>query len=254
LEVFLRQNQKLKNMKTIIHRANSRGRSKYDWLDSKHNFSFAGYMDRNRINFGALRVLNDDIVIPGAGFGKHPHDNMEIISIPLKGELMHEDSMNHKQVIRENEVQVMSAGTGLFHAEYNASNTDEVNFLQLWIYPNKKNIKPVYDQKFFNPKEGKNTWQPLVSGADNETGETLRIQQDAHITRTFLEAGKEIKYKPRRTSYGSYLFIVYGEILYNSETFSDRDAVGIVGNSEFTIKANSDTYVLNIEVPDIASN
>ena len=241
-------------MNNIIHKAETRGVSKYSWLDSRHNFSFAGYTDRNRVHFGALRVLNDDIVQPGTGFGKHPHDNMEIISIPLKGALMHKDSMDHEQVIGEHEVQVMSAGTGLYHSEYNASKTDEVNFLQIWIYPNKKNIKPVYDQKYFDPEQGNNVWQYLVNGPEDRPAETLTIHQDARISRTFLEAENEIKYKPARTNYGSFLFIVFGEILYNNETLSERDALGITGNSEFTIKAKKDTYVLNIEVPDINNN
>src|SRR5210317_2249605 len=136
-------------MRKTIYKADERGFANHGWLKTHHMFSFANYYDIERMGFGVLRVLNDDIVDPGTGFGKHPHDNMEIISIPLKGALMHEDSMNHKQVIGENEVQVMSAGTGLYHSEYNASQTEPVNFLHLWIYPDRKNVKPVYDQKYF---------------------------------------------------------------------------------------------------------
>lgn len=241
-------------MEKIIHRANSRGTSKYDWLDSKHNFSFAGYTDRERVHFGALRVFNDDIVNPGTGFGKHPHDNMEIISIPLNGALMHEDSMNHKQVIGENEVQVMSAGTGLYHAEYNASQTEPVNFLQLWIYPDRKNVKPVYDQKYFDPKEAENTWQYLVTSIDDPIEGALQIHQNASITRSFLAAGEEINYTPKRTSYGSFLFVVYGEIQYENEKFTDRDAIGLINTDEFKLTAIKDAYILNIEVPDIKNN
>jgi len=238
-------------MKKIIHRADSRGRSKYSWLDSKHNFSFAGYSDHERIHFGALRVLNDDIVAPGAGFGRHPHDNMEIISIPLKGALMHKDSMNHEQLINENEVQVMSAGTGVFHSEYNGSQTDEVNFLQLWIYPNKKNIKPVYDQKYFHPEKAKNKWQKLVVGVESDEQDVLTIQQDARIQRVILEKDSEINYRPLRTSYGCFLFVVYGKIEIEGDTFYERDAVGVSEAEEISVTALTDAYVLNIEVPDI---
>lgn len=239
---------------TIIHRSATRGQSIYDWLDSKHNFSFAGYSDPSRVHFGALRVLNDDIVQPGAGFGRHPHDNMEIISIPLKGALLHKDSMDHEQVIRENEVQVMSAGTGLFHSEFNASQTDEVNFLQIWIYPHSRNAKPVYDQRFFDPEGAKNRWQEVVSGFEQRTAEALSIQQHARITRTFLEAGQEIIYKPQRTSYGSFLFNIYGEFLYKDQMFFSRDAIGIKGSDPFTIKASLDACILNIEVPGLKTN
>ena len=238
-------------MKTIIHRANTRGVSKYDWLDSKHNFSFAGYNDRDRVHFGALRVLNDDIVAPGTGFGRHPHDNMEIISIPLKGALMHQDSMNHKQTIKENEVQVMSAGTGIFHSEYNASQTDPVNFLQLWIYPDKRNVTPVYDQKLFNPEGAVNQWQTLVTSKTEEKQEALQIHQAVKISRLTLKQGQTINYELSRTSYGSFLFMVYGKILHKDETIQERDAIGITGVEQFEIKALEDAYVLNIEVPQI---
>jgi len=238
-------------MKKIIHRADSRGRSKFSWLDSKHNFSFAGYTDRERIHFGALRVLNDDIVAPGSGFGRHPHDNMEIISIPLEGALKHKDSMNHEQLISENEVQVMTAGTGIFHSEFNASETNEVNFLQLWIYPNKKNSKPVYDQKYFDPEKAINRWQKLVSGLEQKDPEVLTIQQDAIISRLILQKDFKINYRPKRTSYGCFLFVIYGSVEIDGETFFDRDGVGLLKMEEISVKALSDAYILNIEVPDI---
>jgi quercetin 2,3-dioxygenase len=238
-------------MEKIIHRANTRGRSQYDWLDSKHNFSFAGYTDRNRVHFGALRVLNDDIVQPGTGFSKHPHDNMEIISIPIKGALKHEDSMHHQQIINENEVQVMSAGTGIFHSEYNASETEPVNFLQLWIYPNKRNVKPVYDQKLFDPAKAKNKWQKLVTSLEDDMGETLKIHQNATISRVMLDENSEINYSLDRTNYGSFLFVIKGEIEIDNDTFSERDAVGLTETKDFKIKAKKDSYILNIDVPDL---
>ncbi len=242
------------DMNTIIHKAESRGRSQYDWLDSRHNFSFAGYTDRERVHFGALRVLNDDIVQPGTGFGRHPHDNMEIISIPIKGALKHQDSMNHQQVIGENEVQVMSAGTGLFHAEYNASESEAVNFLQLWIYPDTRNVKPVYDQKWFDPELAKNKWQIMVSGKQDQLQGSLVIHQRAKISRTFLDKGKEIIYNPSRTSYGTFLFIVHGEILHNDTVFSERDAFGIEGKESIRLIAREDSYIISIEVPEINLN
>lgn len=238
-------------MKKVIHRAETRGRSQYDWLDSKHNFSFAGYSDRDRVNFGALRVLNDDIVQPGTGFGKHPHDNMEIISIPLKGGLQHKDSTGRSQVIKENEVQVMSAGTGIFHAEYNPSDMEIVNFLQIWIYPDTRNVKPVYSQKYFDPGEAQNQWQKLVTGVKNADDETLIIHQEAKLSRIFLSKNNEINYKLNRTNYGSFLFVIEGEIEVGNETISARDAIGISGVEEFKLKAKKNAYVLNIEVPEL---
>lgn len=235
----------------IIHKANTRGQSKYDWLDSKHNFSFAGYKNPERVHFGALRVLNDDIIQAGKGFGKHPHDNMEIITIPLNGALKHSDSMSHEQIISVNEVQVMSAGTGIYHSEYNASDSEDANFLQLWIYPNRKDVKPVYDQKYFNPSKAKNRWQKLVTSIDQEDKNLLTIHQNAHISRTFVDKDFELNYKLAKSSYGSFLFVIDGEIDIDGETYSARDAIGLSSLSEFKIKAKQNSYVLNIEAPTI---
>jgi len=238
-------------MQNIVHRAESRGQSKYDWLDSKHNFSFAGYSDRERVHFGALRVLNDDIVQPGTGFGRHPHENMEIISIPIKGALLHKDSMNHEQVIKENEVQVMSAGTGIFHSEYNASKTEEVNFLQIWIYPDEKNVVPVYDQKFFDPELAKNKWQTLVTSIGNPAPGTLTIHQKAKISRILIDKDSEVEYSLMAPDHGIFLFVIEGEAEIGNDKYFRRDAVGMTNVPEIKIKAVSDTYLLNIEVPDL---
>lgn len=238
-------------MNKIIHKSDTRGHSEYKWLNARHSFSFASYHDRNRVHFGALRVLNDDIIQGGGGFDTHPHDNMEIITIPIHGELKHKDSMGHEQVISENEVQVMSAGTGIFHSEYNASETEQINLLQIWIYPNKKNIKPVYDQKYFKANEAINNWQFLVSYKENPIEGSLTIQQDACISRLILEEYKELSYQLQPNSYGSYVFVISGEIEIDGETYSDRDAVGISNVTEINIKAKKDSYILNIEVPDI---
>ncbi len=235
-------------MEKIIYKANTRGHFKNDWLNTRYSFSFADYYDRNRLNFGLLRVLNDDIIQPSSGFGKHPHDNMEIITVPISGSLTHEDSMGHKEAIGANEVQVMSAGTGIFHSEFNESPTDEVKLFQIWIYPALRNIEPRYDQKFFEPKEAQNKWQLLVSSFKNEN-EALKINQEAKISRVFLDNGNTIDYQPSEQSYGSFVFIIDGEVEIENEIFNQRDAIGIVGTGSFNIKANSNACVLNIEVP-----
>lgn len=238
-------------MTRIIHRANTRGISKYDWLDSKHSFSFSDYRNPERVRFGALRVLNDDIIEAGSGFGKHPHDNMEIITIPINGALKHMDSMGHKQIIDINEVQVMSAGSGIFHSEFNASEENAANFLQLWIFPDTKNVKPVYNQNYFDPKEAENKWQMLVTDTNNKSEKVLGIRQKATISRTFLTKDFEINYTLNSGSFGCYLFVISGEIELDGERFSDRDAVGLSDISGFKIKATQNVYMLNIEIPKI---
>jgi len=238
-------------MNKITHKSETRGRSNYGWLDARHSFSFASYHDNNRVHFGALRVLNDDIIKGGGGFDTHPHDNMEIITIPIHGKLLHRDSMGHEQVISENEVQVMSAGTGIFHSEFNASETEDANTLQLWIYPNKKNVKPVYDQKYFKASEAINDWQFLVSYVENPIDDTLTIQQDATISRLILSDGKEIDYRIQPNSHGVYIFVISGEIEIDGENYQSRDAVGISNITDLTIKAKKDSFILNIEIPNI---
>ena len=168
-------------MKTIVHKAASRGFANHGWLQSYHTFSFAGYHNPERMNFGMLRVLNDDIVKPKMGFGTHPHNNMEIISIPISGALSHKDSMNNQRSIEVGEVQVMSAGTGLTHSEFNDSSTDEVNFLQLWIFPEQQNVTPYYNQKKFESTERKNKFQSLISPKTQQIEGSLPVNQQAYI-------------------------------------------------------------------------
>lgn len=235
-------------MKTILHKAESRGHYDYGWLSTKHTFSFARYNNPERINFGALRVLNEDIVKPGEGFSKHPHDNMEIVSIPLEGKLLHRDSMEHEDIIRTGEVQVMSAGTGIFHEEHNASKTNNVHFLQIWIYPNQMNVKPRYEQKRFNPDDALDQWQALVNGSGNTT---LMINQNAKISRVFLSEGTEIKYDLSPKSHGSYLFNIYGSVKLLDITINDKDGVGILNTQSYTLKALKDSYLINLEVPNM---
>lgn len=234
-------------MNTIIHKAATRGHADHGWLSSYHTFSFAGYNNPERVRFGLLRVLNDDVVAPGMGFGKHPHDNMEIVSIPLKGALAHKDSTGRSEVIRTNDVQIMSAGSGIAHSEMNASSAEEVNFLQIWIFPKKRNIDARYEQKTFNPAERINKWQTVVSPNEKDGG--VWINQDAWFSLTKLEAGKSINYKQNLNSNGVYVFVIDGEAEINNEKLYKRDGMGIAGAGEFTITASQDAEILLMEIP-----
>lgn len=233
-------------MKHVFHKSESRGHFNYGWLDTRHTFSFARYYNPDRISFGALRVLNDDIVQPSEGFGKHPHDNMEIITIPITGSLLHRNSMGHEQVLHAGEVQVMSAGKGLFHEEYNGSPNSASNFLQLWIHPNKYHIAPRYDQRAFNPELAKNTWQSLVGPMGSES---LNIYQNAYISRTFLSAGKSSEYKLNSSRNGCYLFIVEGNVRLGEIPLESRDGLALWDTNSFRIEAKTDAYIINMEIP-----
>lgn len=238
-------------MQKQIIKANSRGSANYQWLQAKYSFSFAGYQNPERIHFGALRVLNDDIIQAGTGFGEHPHDNMEIITIPLRGAISHKDSMEHEEVIGVNEVQVMSAGTGIFHSENNASQTEDINLLQIWIFPNENNVKPVYDQKYFDPAQAQNQWQKLVTSIKNKDGKALTIHQNAHISRSFLSKDTEIEYEIEESSYGVYLFIIDGEVEIEGDRLEARDAIALTDTNSVKIEIKEAAHVLCIEVPDI---
>jgi redox-sensitive bicupin YhaK (pirin superfamily) len=233
-------------MKTLLHKSETRGHFDYGWLDTHHTFSFARYYDPQRENFGALRVLNDDIIKPAEGFGRHPHYNMEIITVPITGSVLHRDSMGHEEVIKAGEIQVMSAGTGIFHEEYNASNSEDTSLLQIWIFPKEKNIKPVYNQTLFEKSPAENAWQKLVTHNDPET---LHIHQDAIVSRTFLDAGKELDYSLMDSSFGSYLFVIDGEIEIAGQTLNKRDGLGVSDTKSFSVKAKQDSYILNLEIP-----
>jgi redox-sensitive bicupin YhaK (pirin superfamily) len=234
-------------MKKTIHRADSRGYADHGWLKSYHTFSFANYYNPERTRFGVLRVLNDDIVEPGMGFGTHPHDNMEIITIPIKGELAHKDSTGNKEIIKENEVQIMSAGSGLTHSEFNNSKTDKVNLLQIWLFPKEKNIKPRYAQKVFSPDEMKNTFKTVVSPDKNTGG--LWINQDAEFLLASIDKGKSLKHSVKFSGNGIYLFVIEGSIEVLDEKLSNRDAIGLEGIEKFEIKADEDSKVLVIDLP-----
>jgi len=236
-------------MKTIFHKADTRGYADHGWLKSHHTFSFASYQNPNRMNFGALRVLNDDLVQPNMGFGTHPHQNMEIISIPLKGALSHKDSMGNKRAIEVGEVQVMSAGTGLTRSEFNDSKTDEVNFLQLWIIPEEMNVEPNYEQRDFSAEVENNQLQTVVAPKDKLKGNALPISQQAYIYRTTLEADNSIQLKPKATNNGFYVFNVEGDVIAAETNLENRDAIGVYDTEVLYIKANQNSELIIIEVP-----
>ena len=235
-------------MKKIIHKAESRGYADHGWLRSHHTFSFASYQNSERMNFGMLRVLNDDVVQPEMGFGTHPHRNMEIISIPISGALSHTDSIGNKRSIEVGEVQVMSAGTGLKHSEFNDSKIDAVNFLQLWIIPEIENITPYYNQKIFEALERKNKFQVLVSPKGKQVEGSLPINQQGYISMIDLDKGFETTYDLKN---GAYFFLIEGEVLIEDENLKRRDAIGIIEKNKVNIKANKSSKLLVIDVPMI---
>lgn len=234
-------------MKTILHKANTRGHANHGWLDSHHTFSFAGYYEPARINFGLLRVLNDDIVTGGMGFGMHPHDNMEIVSIPLRGALEHRDNTGGHAIIRSGEVQIMSAGSGIAHSEKNASTTEDVNFLQIWVFPKERNIKPRYEQREFAVTDRQNKLQTVVSpGKENGA---LWINQDAWFSLTHLSPGTTLDYSLHRGGGGVYIFVVEGSISVGDQVLSRRDGLGVYDTETISIKAVAEAEVLLMEVP-----
>ena len=230
-----------------IHKADSRGSANISWLEAKHTFSFADYYDPKRIHFGVLRVLNDDIIAPSKGFGTHPHDNMEIISIPISGSLKHKDIMGNEAIIKQGEVQVMSAGSGITHSEFNASDTDPVNLLQIWIIPKEKNVEPRYDQKDFSGSQKANTFQLVISPDGRD--ESLMIHQNAFFSLSTLEAGKQITYTPYAEENGLYLFVINGEVGIDNDILSSRDGAAFTTYSELILNAKTASRVLIMEVP-----
>ncbi|MEO5592673.1 MAG: pirin family protein [Chitinophagaceae bacterium] len=234
-------------MKTIFHPAAERGHANFGWLDSHHSFSFGQWHNAQKMHFGALRVLNDDMVKGGAGFGTHPHDNMEIVSIPLAGALAHKDSTGTSEVINTGDVQIMSAGSGLSHSEFNASKTDPVNFLQVWLFPKEKDIKPRYDQKTFNAADRVNKWQVVVS--PDEKDKAVWINQDAKFSLATIEAGKELEYKNAFAGNGVYFFVLEGKATIADKELDKRDAIGVSETADITVKATDTVSILAIEVP-----
>ncbi len=234
-------------MKSVFHLSNSRGHANHGWLDTYHTFSFANYYDEERIHFGALRVLNDDTVEGGKGFGTHQHDNMEIITIPTEGALEHKDSMGNSGVIQKNEVQVMSAGTGIFHSEFNANKDIKIKFFQIWIIPNKQNVHPRYQQKNFNPQEYKNKLLEIVSPVLSENN--LWIYQDSWFHLGSFDSGFEIEYQIKKPGNGVYAFLIEGDVTIENQILNKRDGMGLWEVDKINIKSNSISELLLIEVP-----
>ena len=235
-------------MKTVLHKANTRGHANHGWLDSWHTFSFAGYHDPSRIHFGALRVLNDDTVAAGMGFGKHPHDNMEIISIPLDGDLEHQDDTGTHSVIKKGDVQVMSAGTGIAHSEKNKNSDRQVKFLQIWVFPNKKNVAPRYDQQTFTDADKHNQLATVVSPVGSADG-GVQIHQDAWFHLGVLDKSTQLTYNLKKETNGVYAFVLEGDVTINDIVLNRRDGLAISESGQLKITADSPAEILLMEIP-----
>lgn len=234
-------------MKTVIHRASERGSADYGWLKPNYYFSFSQYHNPARMRFGLLRVLNDDFIAGGGKFHTHPHDNMEIVTIPLEGAVEHRDSTGGHGIIRAGDVQIMSAGSGVQHSEANASATDPLSLFQIWIFPKERDIAPRYDQRHFTPEGRQNQWQTVVSPL--EADQALWINQEARFSLADLEAGKTLEYSPAFAGNGVYLVVIKGSITVGDNRLQTRDALGISETDRFSILADTDAELLAIEVP-----
>lgn len=234
-------------MKTLYHSSASRGQANHGWLESRHTFSFADYFNRERMNFGVLRVLNDDRVAGGGGFPTHPHHNMEIISLPLYGDLLHQDSMGNKVIIKEGDIQVMSAGTGIFHSEYNKHDDQEVHFLQIWIYPKEKDLVPRYDQLSLSAIRKENELYQILSPSPDDPG--VWIHQDVWFHMGEYTLSKNEIYPLKNIENGVYLFVIEGSIKVGDVLVSKRDGLGITDTQEINFETTPNTRLLVMEVP-----
>lgn len=234
-------------MKTLLFKASDRGTADYGWLKPNYYFSFAQYHDPSKVHFGLLRVLNDDFIDGGGVFHTHPHDNMEIVTIPFTGAIKHKDSTGGEGVIKAGDIQIMSAGSGVQHSEANASATEPVTLFQVWVFPKERNIKPRYDQKTFDVTERNNQWQTVVSHLD--TDNALWINQDARFSLTNLQVGKEITYANAFKGNGVFLVVINGSVEIGGQQLNKRDALGISETESFFVKASEDAELLAIEIP-----
>jgi len=231
-----------------FHPAASRGLTSLSWLQSRHSFSFGSFYDPSRMGFGVLRVLNDDMVAGGRGFGTHPHENMEIISIPLQGELEHRDSMGHEAIIRPGDVQVMSAGTGIRHSEWNRSSDEEVRFLQLWLLPAKEDVAPRYGQVNLQATERMGCWQQVLSPDKEDEGVWVHQRAWFHLTR--LNSGSRLPYARRDAANGIYVFILKGKFEVAGRELAARDGIGLAGEGQLgVLSREDDAELLLMEVP-----
>ncbi|RSK40158.1 pirin family protein [Hymenobacter perfusus] len=234
-------------MQTVLHTADSRGHANHGWLNSYHTFSFAGYSNPERMHFGVLRVLNDDTVAGGKGFGAHPHDNMEIISIPLSGTLEHKDNAGNHGIIGSSDVQVMSAGTGIAHSEKNHSSSEPVKFLQIWVFPNKRNVTPRYDQQTFRAADRHNQFQQVLSPSPDDAG--VWIHQDAWFHLADFDAGFAADYQVKKAGNGVYVFVLEGEVTVAGQPLKQRDGLGVWETGSFSVQASANARLLLMEVP-----
>lgn len=234
-------------MKNVYHSADSRGHQDHGWLKANHSFSFANWHNPDRVHFGALRVLNDDFIAPAMGFGTHPHDNMEIITIPLVGALQHKDSMGHSAVIEEGDIQVISAGTGITHSEFNAKTDQQVELLQLWLFPNTKNVTPRYDQISIRDLKKENQFYQILSPNSNDAGSW--IYQDAWMHLGDFSQNTQTTYTLNNKNNGVYVFLIEGEAVINNQTLTRRDALGVWDTDSIAFQVAPKSRLLLIEVP-----
>ncbi len=240
-------NHEIKRLNTVLHKANTRGGADHGWLKAKHSFSFANYQNPERMHFGKLRVLNDDTIAAAKGFGMHPHKDMEIITIPLSGNLEHKDSMGNTSVIKSGEIQVMSAGTGVYHSEFNANKDREVKLLQIWVFPNKNGHTPRYDQISIKELYKPNQFFQILSNTDQDQG--VFIHQDAWFHMGEFEPGKKDRYTLKSKNSGVYLFVIDGEVQINDQALEPRDGFGIWNTDQIELTSTTKSKVLLIEVP-----
>lgn len=234
-------------MKTILHKAATRGQADHGWLKTNHTFSFANYYNPERVFFGALRVLNDDWIAAGQGFGMHPHDNMEIITIPMKGVVEHKDSMGNHGTITAGEIQVMSAGTGIFHSEFNGDKTSPLELFQIWVFPNKRNVTPRYEQISITDLAKKDELYQIISPNPDDQG--MWIHQQAWFHLGDLSAGREGSYQLKNPQSGVYFFIIEGDVTVEGIELRRRDGIGVSETSNINFKTSSESKVLLMEVP-----
>jgi len=232
---------------TIIHKADTRGNANHGWLDAYHTFSFGSYFNPDRNQFGLLRVLNDDTIAGGMGFGTHPHDNMEIITIPLEGDLAHKDSMGNTEIIKNGDIQVMSAGTGIKHSEFNPNADQQTKLLQIWLFPNKRDVEPRYQQISLNPEDRKNKLQQILSPNPDDSG--VWIHQDAWFHLGKFDSGTSVTYNLKKEKNGLYAFILKGNVTINGNKLSTRDGLAITDFETLEIKTTTDAEFLLMEVP-----
>lgn len=234
-------------MKTVFHKSDSRGHANHGWLNSHHTFSFANYHNPERMNFGVLRVLNDDVIAGGAGFGTHPHNNMEIISIPLKGAIAHKDNMGNSSVISDEEIQVMSAGTGISHSEFNAQASEASNFLQIWVYPNKRDVSPRYDQQKIAMEQNPNQFLQILSPNADDDG--VWIHQDAWFYMGNFNQEKKLEYELNKAENGVYVFVIDGALELAGQKLEKRDGMGLWEIEQIQIHIKTAAKILLMEVP-----